>query len=665
MPVPLLILYYSGFIAMVPSLLSSSWHTATKSTRFVGKGLCFLCAALGATSVSTAQQTDTKHFNAKSVFQQMDQAANADTTPIQPAWWNQHVTDSLRDVQALPADIHTLLYLALQHSNQIKVAKRDPLIRETQVEEADSQFDWVQFLNTSYANTSQPIGNSLTAGGTATQFDDQLFQGTAGVRRLTRYGGILDISQRFGWQDNNSIFLIPDQQATGQLTVSYTHPLLRGRGLAYNNSLVLLAQIDTEVAEQEFLAVLQEELLEITRSYWALYLERSVLAHQMRLYLKTEEIYKTLKARQIVDTQHTQLVAAGSALESRRADLIRARTAVTNAETRLRGLINAPELGNSEQAELIPAELPSMEFFDTQLHAEIEKALRNRPEIQAAIKQVKAGGQRLGIAQHELLPALNLVTQSFLNGLRGNSDFGQAFSDQFTTGRPSYSIGLQYELPVGNRLAKARLCRRQHEVSRLHDEYARAIQAVQTEVDIAVRELKTAHLEIHAKYRAMQAAEAEANTIEQRWLRLIDGSGTSSLNLESLLRALERVTASEREYATALLTYNLAMVNLKRSNGTLLNSEAVSVDKDCKDGCGDINLNKGAPVDNSYMQPAGYMEPTYSPAPALAQPPVVDAQMVQGEGSGTRVAPAMPPAPTVQVAPAAPTSPAKLNYYSQ
>ena len=643
------------------SLLSSSWRTAIKSKRAVGTGLCFLCASLGATAVGTAQQSDPKNFNAQSVFQKMDQAANANTTPIQPAWWNRHVTDSLRDTQALPADIHTLLYLALQHSNQIKVAKRDPLIRETQIAEADSRFDWVQYLNTAWNDTSEPIGNSLTAGGTATQFNDQLFQGTAGVRRLTRYGGILDISQRFGWQDNNSLFLIPDQQATGQLTVSYTHPLLRGRGLAYNNSLVLLAQLDTEVAEQEFMAVLQEELLEITRSYWALYLERAVLAHQMRLYLKTQEIYETLTARQIVDTQHTQLVAAGSALESRRADLIRARTAVTNAETRLRGLINAPELGNSEEAELIPAELPSMEFFDTELHAEIQKALQNRPEIQAAVKQVKAGSQRLGIAQHELLPGLNLVTQSYLNGLRGDSDFGGAFTDQFSTGRPSYSIGLQYEMPVGNRLAKARLCRRQHEVSRLQDEYARALQAVQTEVDIAVRELKTAHLEIRAKYRAMQAAEAEANTIEQRWLRLIDGSGTSSLNLESLLRAQERVTASEREYATSLLTYNLAMVNLKRSNGTLLQSESVNVGKDCKQGCGDINLSKGAPVKaGSYVQttmsdqPVAYSQEASSPAPSLA--PVVDSQMQNSFESYSPVAPAVPPAPD---------APTRLDYYSK
>ena len=204
-------------------------------------------------------------------------------------------------------------------------------------------------------------------------------------KRQTRYGGLLDISQRFGWQDNNSVFLVPDQQATGQFTVSYTHPLLRGRGAAFNNSLVFLARVDAKVAEHEFMATLQEELLEVTRSYWALYLERAVLAHQMRLFLKTEQIYKTLEARQGVDTQRTQLITTESALENRRADLIRARTAVTNAETRLRGLINAPELANSDEAELIPAETPAMIPYPSELRAEIQTAIQNRPEILSLI----------------------------------------------------------------------------------------------------------------------------------------------------------------------------------------------------------------------------------------------------------------------------------------
>ena len=598
-----------------------------------------------------AQEPDFKQFNAASVFQQMDAQSSGVQQALVPSWWDSHVTNSFRNQQPLQADVHTLLYLALQHSNQIKIAKRDPLIRETAVQDADSRFDWVRYLDAAWNDTSEPIGNQLTAGGTADRFDDQIFQGTAGVRRLTRYGGILDISQRFGWQDNNSVFLIPDQQATGQFTVSYTHPLLRGRGAAYNNSLVVLAQLDAEVAEHEFLATLQEELLDVTRSYWALYLERATLAHQMRLFLKTQEIYKTLNARRTVDTQGTQLITAASALENRRADLIRSRTAVTNAETRLRGLINAPELANSDQAELIPAELPALNFFNAELQTEIQTAIQNRPEVKAAIQQVKAGSSRLGIAQHELLPTLNLVTQGFLNGLRGDSDFGRAFTDQFSTGRPSYSLGVQYELPVGNRSARARLCRRKHELARLEDEYSRALEAIQTEVDIAVRELNTAYLEIGAKSRALAAAEAEANTIEQRWLRLIDGNGSGGLNLESLLRAQERVTESEREYVTSVLTYNLAMVNLKRSNGTLLKSESVIINKRCEEGCSQIDLDKGPPVDayttmqvgpnmgaiapmqiqgTSVLQEQQMMQQPFTEQPQFMQPqPMQQPQMLQ------------------------------------
>lgn len=562
-----------------------------------------LCVAILATflgETDSLAQDQYKNFNATSVFREVNANTAAGAETFASAWWEHHVQNSMREVQPMPADLHTILYLAVHHSNQIQIAKMDPLIRETAIQEADSAFDWVRYLNTAWNDTSEPVSNSLTVGGNGTRFNDQTFQASGGVRRTTRSGGQLDISQRFGWQDNNSQFFIPNDQATGRLTMSYTHPLLRGRGAAYNNAIVFLAQIDSDVAKDEFLATIQDELLEITRAYWNLHLERATLAHQLRLYLRTKEIHRTLAARRVVDAQGTQLVLAASALENRRADLIRAQTAVTNSETRLRGMINAQELGNSDQVELIPVE-PLPEFqFQTNLQNEIQVALQNRPEVRAAVQQVKAGSVRLGVAQHELLPALNLVTQGYLAGLQGNNDFGGAFGDQFSAGRPSYSLGLQYELPVGNRLAKARICRRQHELTRLQTEYSRALQAVQTEVDIAVRELHTSYREIVAKRRALTAAEAEVNTIEQRWERMIDGNGSSSLNLESLLRAQERVTAAEREYVTSQLTYSLAMVNLKRANGTLLQSEAISVTPVCSaNGCRDMILDKGMPGNNA------------------------------------------------------------------
>ena len=108
-------------------------------------------------------------------------------------------------------------------------------------------------------------------------------------------------------------------------------------------------------------------------------------------------------------------------------------------------------------------------------------------------------------------------------------------------------------------------------------------------------------------------------------MRLVDGNGSGGLNLESLLRAQERVTESERDYVTSVLTYNLSMINLKRSNGTLLQSENVIASKNCQDGCSEIDLNKGQPNDASQViglpQGATFIGGDYSLDPAQFQTP--------------------------------------------
>ena len=532
--------------------------------------------------LSQTHQLDYQSFDVSDVYDEMTLGAGAGySTPAQPeAWWDSHVINQQRKTaQPLPTDIHTLMYLALKYSNEIRIAAEDPVIRQTAIIEADSNFDWVRYLSTSLNDTNEPISNALVTGDSSRFFNEESAQVVGGVRRNTRTGGQFDVSQRFGFQDNNSTFFIPANQATGQLTVSYSQPLLRGRGRAYNNSLVVLSQLDAGVAEDEFMATLQDQLLEVTRAYWLLYQERARLAQQTSLYLKTRDIVSLLKMRQAIDAQRTQFITASSALESRRSDLIRSRTAVINAETRLRGLINAPELNIAENVELVPMEMPSLEYLPTDLRSELALAIQNRPEVQAALKEINAAAIRFHVAQNELLPALNFVTEGYLSGLRGNSDFGNAFGDQFTTGAPSYSVGLQYEMPIGNRLARARITRRSVEMRQLQRRYALALTAIETEVDIAVRELNTAYQEIQAKNRALNAAQSEAETIRARWTKMADGSGQSSLNLESLLRAQERVTESERDYTESLLTYNLGMINLKKATGTLLQSENVSVSK--------------------------------------------------------------------------------------
>lgn len=542
-------------------------------------------------------------FDVHNIYAGLDGAAasqQGQTISLINPWWDPHVVESQRrEHTPVTADIHTLIYLAVKHSNQIRIAKEDPIIVETGITEADSAFDWNRYVNSTWFDTSEPVSTTLAAGASQSRLNDHRLDLTGGLSRLNRYGGRFDVSQRFGWQNNNSTFFVPQDQATSQLTFAYTHPLLRGRGYTYNNALVVLAKIDSDVAQQQFVAQLQDHLLEVVRAYWALYLERAALAQQVRLYLNTKRIVEALQSRQTIDAQRTQLITASSALESRRADLIRSRTAVVNSETRLRGMINAPELSRSDIAELIPVERPSVAYVGAELSSEIQTAIRNRPEVRIAVQDVKSATARLGIAEHEMLPTLNLVTQAYVNGLQGNNDFAGAFADQFTEGAPSYSIGLQYELPAGNRLARARRARRCVEARQVQARYEQALASIQTEVDIAVRELNTSYREIQATSRALAAAEAEARTIEMRWTRFIDGNANGGLNLESLLSAQERVTEAEREYVNTLLIYNLATINLKRTTGTLLTSENLVINRTCKDSCGpSLEVEKLEPGSN-------------------------------------------------------------------
>lgn len=583
------------------------------------------------------------NFDVHSIYQNLDSAVSYQTgstvSLIEP-WWDSHVSQSQRrDHQSIPTDIHTLIYFAIKYSNQIRIAKENPIIVETGITEADSAFDWTKFVNSNWLDTSEPVTNSLQAGGNQSRLNDNIFQLSAGARKVTRFGGQFDVSQQFGWQNNNSTFFIPEDQASSQLTFNFTQPLLRGRGFAFNNSLIVLAKIDTAVAEQQFLAEVQDQLLEVVRAYWALYLERASLTQQVRLYLSTERIVNALRSRQSIDAQRTQLITASSALETRRADLIRARTAVINSETRLRGLINAPELSRSDLAEIVPIDRPGIDFYDANLKNEIQIALRNRPEVQIATQEIKGAATRLNIAEHELLPVLDLVTQLYANGLQGNNDFGGSFIDQFADGAPSYSIGFNYELPVGNRLARARRTRRCVEARQLQARYDQTLANIQTEVDIAVRELITSYREIQATSRALSAAEAEAKTIELRWSRFIDGNANSSLNLESLLRAQERVTEAEREYVNTLLIYNLAIVNLKRANGTLLDCENIVVNRRCDNDCGpSLELDKTGPGNTSLAPNQGGETFINSPYPnesgTIIHPPIGVNE--SSNGSGTR-----------------------------
>jgi outer membrane protein TolC len=491
-------------------------------------------------------------------------------------WWQDHLDQSCR-VRSSPftVDVDALVVAALQHSPYVIAVGTEPQIRQTAICEEVAEFDWRAFVETKYDDLSDPVGNLLTTGGSP-RFRDNHFTNNAGVRRRNEIGGEFKVQQRVGYQDTNSRFFVPTQQGTARLELNYTQPLLNRSGRAYNQSRIVLASIDTEIAGKETARQLQDHLLKVTQTYWELYRARCVFLQKQKLLDSAASIEETLIARQEVDVLERQVLRAKAALASRRSGMARADTEIRNAESRLRLLVNSPQMLETSQLELLPADMPPTMHIDLSVTGSLQTALVNRPDIGESIQRVKATGVRLGVARQDLLPKLDLILSTYVAGLMGESDVGQAYVNQFNQGEPGYTVGMLFEMPLGNRAAGARMTRRELEMRKSLAEFRNTVETGLTEVELALREAETSYQEMLSRYQSMLAAERESLYLLERWKVLPDADRSSVLLLEDLLDAQERLANEEAAFVTSQTTYVLALADLKRVMGVLISTQIIT-----------------------------------------------------------------------------------------
>lgn len=233
-------------------------------------------------------------------------------------------------------------------------------------------------------------------------------------------------------------------------------------------------------------------------------------------------------------------------------------------------LVNDPQLLVPERAELIPIQRPHLQYPNIGVRDSLILALHNRPEINQSIEEIRAACLREQIATKDLLPVLDAVLATYVSGLEGNSGMGRAWVDQFGVGEPTYTLGLQFELPLGNRSARVRLLKRQLELQQFSLQLRQTVAVLVEEIEVAVCDIDAAFREAQAQYLAMNAAGTEIKYLESRWRLLPSEEQVAGIVLEDLLAAQERCGNAEIGFASAQIGYNLALANLNRATGILL-----------------------------------------------------------------------------------------------
>lgn len=496
--------------------------------------------------------------------------------PLPPGfapWWDASVRQSTGPGgTSLPVDVGALLQDALLHSPQVNAIKAEPEVQYRVITQEAAKFDWTAFLETTYDDLNDPVGNTLT---TATGEDRLLtrkFRGSGGVRRKNLHGGEFQIAQNIGHENQTSSFFIPNNQGTSRLEVSYRQPLLDGAGEAYNRSEIILASIAANASEDEVVAALQDHLIEVTEAYWALYRARAEFFQRQKLLTSANDVLLRLEGRSQVDTIPRQILRSRAAVARAQTRIQRTLARVEDAESQLRLLVNSPDMLTGGPIEVLPLEAPNMVTENANLQSVLQTALANRPDISEAIRKMRASTVRLGVSKKELLPRLDFLVESYVSDLAGSSDVGRALQGQFTDNRPGYTVGFELEIPLENRAAIAKMEQRQWELKRSMNVFRATVEKSLTDTEVARREVATAYSEIVSRYHSMMAAEQESRYLADRFTVLPASEDSATLLLEDLLDSFERLADEESTFVQAQVDHAVALVQLKKEMGVLLKS---------------------------------------------------------------------------------------------
>jgi outer membrane protein TolC len=470
-------------------------------------------------------------------------------------------SETTSETSQTPEPVRLTLLDALRNSllgNQdIEIATYTPKQAALDLTEAESVYDLSLFSSNTHTH-----GRTLemTSSLDFTDVDDATTV-QAGIRKLLSTGGTFSVFMKFDRFDRDTEVIDMDARYSSAPTVELEQPLLKGFGARAERAAIEIANRSMNISDAEFRQSVLDVVTEVSRVYWLLYMYREMEQIDKQTLDMAKEVHRREVARlQEGISKQLDVERARSAVEARSTDLVRSKRRVRLAMDELRLLMNWSTLTIDSNQEIIPLEKPKDLLIDVIEKEAIKKAFENRPELEKAREAVGISVIREDLARHERLPKLDAFGRYGVDG-QGDS-LSNSFDEIRFDDDNIWAVGLEFEMPIGNRAAKARyrkqtLAHRQTEVrvEQLENQIKREIRQAIHAIVLAKDELKFTRLE----------KEAAENVVEGEFARFELGQMTN----EELLRAQEHLASARRNNTQALVNYNIALANLARAEGIL------------------------------------------------------------------------------------------------
>jgi len=368
-----------------------------------------------------------------------------------------------------------------------------------------------------------------------------------------------------------------------------------GFGLGPNLRFLRIAKNNKKISDISFKDQLIATITQISNIYWDLVsaYEQERVTEQSYGFAQTN-LSNTQKQLELEAVPAMDVMRAEAEVSRRDQDLLIAKTNLQLQESLMKNSITKnlddPVL---ESMPVVPTDTSEVTGAFTEQPVEdlIKEALQGRPELaESDIDLVNRQISRQA-AKNALLPTLSAVGFYGGTGLAGElnpnyqggpnasalpTNFWGAFENAYNNTSPDYFIGMNLNIPIRNRVAKADQYRSELEYRQAELRQQQLKKQIRIEVRNALYAFEQSRARVEAARKARELAQ-KTFAIMQKEQDLGAGSSFQTLT------AQRDLAVAELDLVTANTAYQKSRVELQRATGTTLADNGIQV-QDAVDG---------------------------------------------------------------------------------
>jgi len=510
-----------------------------------------------------------------------------------PAADNQTATGALSiDDNSVSMPLESALLLALKNNLDITFAKMQPAAAETDIMLEKGQFDTIFNSEFSKYREKKQVANVLAGSNASADIWQEQYDFDTGLKKRFTLGTEADLSLHHTESRSGLPFagLMPEYYS--ELVLGLTQPLLKDFGIEVGRTFIKIANLNYQVSEQQFRQDVMDVLYQVESFYWDLYYRIADLDNKRKSLERAKDFQRTFRVRIEAGTlAPIEIHQADAEVALRTQEVILAEARVRRAEDDLKKALNLYRDERYWNVAVQPADMPEKSAIQPVATECVAIAMEKRPDIKQARLGQDISNTQLRYSKNQLLPRLDLFGSIGTNGLSGQNNEIQSFTDppvpikvdspwngprknSFYDMRDrdyySYQVGVRLEFPLENRIARSQHTRARIESAQSETTLKSVENTIVNEVRDAIRVIVTSRELIDSGIATLRYNQEKLKAEEKK---LDVGMSTAF----AVLEFQSDLANAESTLALAYAEHRKSLANLQRVMGTLLEEKGLGL----------------------------------------------------------------------------------------